>query len=76
MPLLNSLTFLPIYVPDVMHMQHDLGASLEMRAPSTRSTTLIWSERMQEPTLPHFGYYLFLPAIALTVPLHEANGHG
>ena len=74
--MLNSLTFLPTYVPDKTHMQHVLGVWLEMHYPSTRSTTLILNENTQGSILPHFEYYPVLPAIAVAVPLHGANERG
>jgi hypothetical protein len=64
-----------MYVPGVMHMPHALEALLGMQCPYTSSMILIWSERMQESTLPHSKYYLLLLAIALAVPWHRASGH-
>jgi hypothetical protein len=64
-----------MHVPGRMHRLHDQEAFPALLYLSEPSSNLTVHGNMPEPTQPRFEYCLALPAIAQTVPLHEANEH-
>ena len=64
-----------MHVPGRMHMLHDQEARPVLLCLSEPSRSLTAHGNMPESIQPRVEYCLSLPAIAQTVPLHEANEH-